>query len=150
MKLKLLIVCFAFMSSFSVRAQKVDQEGKINVEALMDEFKRMDSIEKTFTYQQGLIQLPNGVAKLNVPKGFKYLDATQSKRVLVDLWGNPENDNVSLGLLLPDSQGVMSFNGFVFNIQYDEIGFVEDNDASDINYEELLAEMQKDMEAENT
>lgn len=108
-----------------------------------------DSIEKTLTYQQGVIELPNGIAKLNVPKGFKYLDAQQSERLLVEVWGNPKSDNMSLGILLPEGQRVTDANSYVFNIQYDEIGYVKDDDADEIDYDELLESMKKDGEEEN-
>jgi len=105
--------------------------------------------EKTFRYEHGAINLKNGIGKINVPNGFKYLNPVQAERVLVDLWGNPKGENLTLGLLLPENQGVMSQNGYVFNIQYDEIGHVEDDDADDVNYDDLLTEMQKETVEEN-
>jgi uncharacterized membrane-anchored protein len=111
--------------------------------------KKIDSIEKTFKYEHGSINLKNGIGKINVPNGFKYLNPVQAERVLVDLWGNPKAENLTLGLLLPENQGVMSQNGYVFNIQYDEIGHVEDDDADDVNYDDLLTEMQKETVEEN-
>lgn len=111
--------------------------------------KQIDSIEKTFTYKHGTITLSNGVGSINVPNGFKYLDPVQAERVLVELWGNPKSDNLSLGLLLPEKQGVLDQKGYVFNIQYDEIGYVKDDDADDIDYDELLTQMRKDSDEEN-
>jgi uncharacterized membrane-anchored protein len=111
--------------------------------------KKIDSIEKTFRYEHGSVNLKNGIGKINVPNGFKYLNPVQAERVLVDLWGNPKGENLTLGLLLPENQGVMSQNGYVFNIQYDEIGHVEDDDADDVNYDDLLTEMQKETVEEN-
>ena len=111
--------------------------------------KKIDSIEKTFKYEHGSINLKNGIGKINVPNGFKYLDPIQAERVLVDLWGNPKGENLTLGLLLPENQGVMNQNGYVFNIQYDEIGHVDDDDADDVNYDDLLVEMQKETVEEN-
>nr|WP_315252670.1 DUF2167 domain-containing protein [uncultured Flavobacterium sp.] len=113
------------------------------------ELIKIDSIEKSFKYQHGSIDLKNGVGKINIPKGFKYLEPVQAERVLVELWGNPKGENLTLGLLLPENQGVMNQNGYVFNIQYDEIGHVEDDDADDVDYDELLAEMQKETVEEN-
>lgn len=114
-----------------------------------NELKKIDSIEKSFKYEHGTINLKNGVGKINIPKGFKYLEPVQAERVLVDIWGNPKGENLTLGLLLPDNQGILSQNGYVFNIQYDEIGHVEDDDADDINYDDLLTEMQKETVEEN-
>jgi len=109
----------------------------------------IDSIEKSFRYEHGTITLKNGVGKINVPKGFKYLNTVQAEKVLIDLWGNPKSENLTLGLLLPENQGVLSQNGYVFNIQYDEIGYVKDDDADDIDYDDLLTEMKEETVEEN-
>jgi uncharacterized membrane-anchored protein len=111
--------------------------------------KIVDSIENSFKYEHGTISLNGGVGKIVVPAGFKYLDVTQSEKVLYDLWGNPKGGNSTLGMLLPEKQGVMSDSGYVFNIQFDEIGFVKDDDADKINYDELLTQMQKETDEGN-
>lgn len=100
-----------------------------------------DSIENSYTYQHGKIELKNGVGAINIPNGFKYLDAEQSKRVLVDLWGNPDEEDMTMGLIMPEKYGVLSDHGYVFNIMYDEIGYVKDDDADDIDYSDLLKDM---------
>ncbi len=102
-----------------------------------------DSIENSFTYQHGKIELKNGVGAINVPQGFKYLDAEQSKHVLVDLWGNPDEEDITMGLIMPEKDGVLSEHGYVFNIEYNEIGYVKDDDADDIDYDDLLKEMKE-------
>ena len=111
--------------------------------------KQIDSIEKSFKYEQGTITLANGIGKIKIPKGFKYLNSAQSEKVLVDLWGNPKSETPSLGMILPESQGVMGQGGYVFNIEYEEMGYVKDDDADDINYDDLLAEMKEESIAEN-
>lgn len=111
--------------------------------------KQLDSIEKTFKYEHGTIKLSGGIGTLKVPAGFKYLNSAQSERVLVDLWGNPKSETPSLGMLIPENQGVTGQNGYVFNIEYDEIGYVKDDDADDINYDDLLADMKKESVEEN-
>lgn len=103
-----------------------------------------DSIENSYTYQHGKIELKNGVGAINIPNGFKYLDAEQSKRVLVDLWGNPDEEDMTMGLIMPEKYGVLSDHGYVFNIMYDEIGYVKDDDADDIDYTDLLKDMKEE------
>ncbi|MDX1830458.1 MAG: DUF2167 domain-containing protein [Lutibacter sp.] len=110
---------------------------------------KIDSIEKSFNYEYGTISLKNDIGQIKVPEGFKYLNSEQSEKVLTDLWGNPKYPNMTLGLILPESQGLMDDNGYVFNIQYDEIGYVKDDDADDIDYDELLVQIQEDTEDEN-
>ena len=104
---------------------------------------QIDSIEATLKYQHGVIQLKNGIGTLKVPDGFKYLDADQSNYVLTDLWGNPKSES-SLGMIIPEPMGVLGEHTWAFNVQYDEMGYVKDDDAGDIDYDELLAEMQND------
>lgn len=111
---------------------------------------QIDSIEKSFKYQYGVITLSNGIGKITIPKGFKYLDPAQAETVLVDLWGNPQSENATLGMIFPEEQGVLSKTGYAFNIQYDEIGYVKDNDADDIDYDELLKQMQDEAEEVNS
>jgi hypothetical protein len=55
-----------------------------------DNQTQIDSIEKSFHYEHGTINLKNGVAKIKIPNGFKYLNTEQAEKVLVDLWGNPK------------------------------------------------------------
>ncbi|WP_136669096.1 DUF2167 domain-containing protein [Flavobacterium sp. H122] len=111
--------------------------------------KQLDSIEKTLKYEHGTIQLANGIGTLKVPSGFKYLNGAQAEKILVDVWGNPKSESPSLGMILPDAKGVTSLNSYVFNIEYEEMGYVKDDDANDIDYQELLTQMKEDSKTEN-
>jgi uncharacterized membrane-anchored protein len=107
----------------------------------------VDSINGTFHYQQGHVVLPGGVGELTVPRGFRYLDSTQSGRVLNKLWNNPPQTN--LGMLFPANYGPVSDGTWAYIIDYDPMGYVKDDDADDIKYDELLEEMQKEAEERN-
>jgi uncharacterized membrane-anchored protein len=124
-------------------ASFAQSDSAMDIAELQAAIQRIDSIEKSFVYQHGTIQLKNGIATVKVPDGFKYLDAEQAKHVLTDLWGNPEDDK-SMGLILPEAGGVMQQESWAFNIEYDEMGYVEDDDAEDIDYDEMLEQMKKD------
>lgn len=108
----------------------------------------LDSIESTFRYESGKINLGEGIASIEVPAGFKYLNPVQSEQVLTDLWGNPGGSE-TLGMLFPENTTASAEDSWAFVITYDEIGYVKDNDADDINYDELLEEMKTDMKAAN-
>ena len=144
---KITLSLFTALFSITAFAQKDTAAVKLNLDSFLTTYN--DSVEKTFTYQHGTILLSNGVGSILVPEGFKYMDGTQAEHVIVDLWGNPKGDNISLGLILPEHQTVMDDSGYVFNIQYDAIGFVKDDDADDTNYDELLEQMKKDATEEN-
>lgn len=108
----------------------------------------LTKIEKSLTYKTGKIEIPTGNAVLNVPKGYKFLDAKQTQYVLKDLWGNPEDTSV-LGSILPEKRGVLEDKSWMFVVTYKEDGFIKDDDADDIDYDDLLVDMKEDITAEN-
>lgn len=109
----------------------------------------MEDVEAMLKYQTGEIKLENGNATLNVPKGFGYLDKEQSMYVLTDLWGNPKDETV-LGMLVPEGLGVLGETSWAYVIEYEEMGYVKDDDAGDIDYDDLLKDLQKETEEYNT
>ena len=140
MKKILFFFCFALLLHDAIKAQdSITQEQSEDLSAIFD------SIDQTMIYQHGKINLPGGFATIDVPAGYKYLDAPQAEKVLVDYWGNPKYDNMTLGMLLPEAGGVMSAGGYAFNLEFDEMGFVKDDDADDIDYDDLLKDLQNEM-----
>lgn len=101
-----------------------------------------------FNYKQGLIELPNGVAQLDVPEAFRYIGAEDAKRFLEEGWGNPDGSG-TLGMLLPVATDLFSEEGWAVVITYQEDGYVSDEDAGDIDYDEMLTSMQEGTEAAN-
>lgn len=100
-------------------------------------------------YQQGEIDLRGGLAKLTVPKEFNYLGPDDAETVLVKLWHNPPSDVKPLGLLIPAGMTPVSSNCWVVTIDYSSDGYVKDDDASKINYDDLLKKMQASVKANN-
>ncbi|RYD76989.1 MAG: DUF2167 domain-containing protein [Verrucomicrobiaceae bacterium] len=100
--------------------------------------KIVDSLD----YQQGEISLRGGLAKLNVPAEFRYLNPKDSDTVLTKIWGNPPGRESTLGMLVPAEVGVLEPTSWGVIITYDEDGYVKDDEAASIKYNELLKEMQ--------
>jgi uncharacterized membrane-anchored protein len=135
---KIVLISYLFISfTLTVKAQEVDSLRMFT-----------DSLEARLQYQHGDIKLENGIGTLHVPQGFRYLDSKQSEFVLKDLWGNPDGSG-TLGMVVPEDIGVSDANGWAFIITYDEMGYVKDDDAGDIDYDELLTEMQNDTQSAN-
>jgi uncharacterized membrane-anchored protein len=129
---------------FTTQAQKsdtlTDEKADEISEAMVK--KITDSINSSFTYKTGKINLGDG-AVLNVPKGFRYLDPAQSHRLLEEVWGNPPGGE-TLGMLLPENLGPADADCYAFDIDFEGMGYVKDEDADKINYDDLLKEMQKE------
>ncbi|HTL72482.1 MAG TPA: DUF2167 domain-containing protein [bacterium] len=113
------------------------------------ELKQVMQLVKNLKYEQGEIDLGGGLAKLTVPKDFNFLASEDAETVLVKLWGNPPSKEKPLGLLIPAGMTPLSSNAWVVTIDYSEDGFVKDDDAAKINYDDLLKKMQKGIVEDN-
>ena len=76
-------------------------------------------------FQQGKITLPGGIATLDLPATFRYLDPADSARILVDAWGNPPGSK-TLGMIFPADISPLAENGWGVVITYDEEGHIKD------------------------
>ena len=111
----------------------------------------VDSVDNTLKYQTGKIDLQGGHVLLNVPAGFKYLNKEQSRNVITELWGNPSSSAQDLvGMIFPENAGPLSDSSFAFVVTYSGIGYIKDEDANDIDYDDMLKEIQDDEKEENT
>ncbi len=108
----------------------------------------VDSVNASFHYQTGRVSLPGRLGYIDVPAGMRFLDSAQAQYVLERLWGNPP-DNTPLGLLLPTTMGPATDDSWAFMVTYEEMGYVDDGDADNIDYDALLEEMRHDTRLEN-
>lgn len=102
----------------------------------------LEELDALFSWRTGKVLLGNGMAMLELPPEFRYLDPEQAKRVLEDVWGNPPDD-LTWGMVFPADKGPFHPDGWGVVLRYEEDGHVADDDASEIDYDEMLAEMQK-------
>ncbi|WP_248722603.1 DUF2167 domain-containing protein [Seonamhaeicola sp. ML3] len=140
-----LFLSLFFFTSIFTYAQEEQDSLAINLESYQ---KMMDSLDHSFTYKTGTIDIGDGLATIEVPEGFKFLDSEQSKKVLTDLWGNPPSE--TMGMLFPEDMTPLHENfTYCVEIEYAEEGYIDDEDAEDLDYDDLLEEMQEDTNAAN-
>lgn len=105
---------------------------------------------KKLKFRSGKISLPGGFAELNLPKELRYLDPKQTVIVLEDIWGNPKGSGEdTLGMICPVSVSPDDDNSWAIVITFEESGYIKDNDAEKINYDDLLKQMRKSISEEN-
>lgn len=138
------------LPSFSfAQSEEVPSGNPGSEEEIRSHNARIDSVEASYHYQTGSVPIGEGVATIELPPDFKFLDAEQSRQVLTELWGNPPSvaENVA-GMILGARSGVYD-DSFVLSIEYDTIGYVSDADASRLDYDAMLQGMLKDDSLEN-
>lgn len=96
---------------------------------------------KGLKFEHGEVPIGNGIAHVNVPPTFKYLNPKDSSKYLTIL-GNPPS--TVLGILFPENNDLVSENGWFVVLDYEKEGHVKDDDAAKIDYSELLDTMKKE------
>jgi uncharacterized membrane-anchored protein len=98
----------------------------------------------SLNYRQGEIVLGDNLATLTLTPAFRYIDGADTKKLLVDVWGNPPGAaSGTLGAMLPTGISPLAPEAWAMIITYEDSGHVPDDDAAGIDYDELLREMQQ-------
>jgi uncharacterized membrane-anchored protein len=116
----------------------------VAVEAMASPVTR-EEFEAKLGYQTGVIALPGGMATITIPDTFRYIGRDSARRLLTDGWGNPpEASEDVLGMLIPANASPLAKEGWGIVITFDEHGYVDDKDATTLDYSKLLKQMQDD------
>jgi len=100
-----------------------------------------EQVEARLRYRTGRVTLRGGLATLELPPDFRYLEP-QETDVVLRAWGNPPGHE-TLGMLVPAGVRVLAPEGWGVIISFSADGYVKDDDAAKIDYHELLTTMQK-------
>jgi len=116
--------------AFGAMAQEADAQAKVQ--------KFLDSLH----YQTGTVAVAEAHATLKLGEDFRFLDARDAQRVLHDLWGNPPDADV-LGMLVPAGTSLLDEKeSWVVVISHSDDGYVSDAEATAIDYDKMMKEMQ--------
>ncbi len=138
MRLFSLLIAVLFAASVSAQTP-VEAEAVNSAEAFV----------ATLKFQEGTVKLPQAKATLTLPQSFRFLDAADAERVLSELWGNPPGSE-AIGMLVPTAASLAdSEASWAIVLQYDDDGYVSDEDAKDIDYNDMLTDMQEEASASN-
>lgn len=140
-------VLYLFIATICFNLSLQAKGDKDSLQILENQIKFMDSVQSALKWQTSSVTIANGAAKLNLKAGFKFLNAEQSQYVLHDIWGNPPRPDV-LGMIFPANGGPYADTSFAFIITFEEDGYVKDDEADKINYNDMLKEI-KESEVES-
>ncbi len=107
-----------------------------------------EEFESGLDRKQGTIKILGGKVKLVVPAEYYFLNAEDGRSVLEEAWGNPPNEGV-LGMIFPSHYSPLDDESWGAIIYWEGDGYVSDEDANEIDYDELLVEMQKSIQQDN-
>ncbi len=98
----------------------------------------------------GIVTVGNGLATLQVPPTFRYVDGPAARRLLTQAWGNPPAASEGvLGMLYPADVSPLDSGSWGVIISFDQDGYVDDSGAESIDYTKLMQQMQQQIAASN-
>lgn len=142
-------VMLCFMSAYADKGHKKTKKESSSPEmdslagVMAQEILFRDSLVKAIKYQTGTIDLEGGFARLNIPAGFKFIGREQAEYIITNAWGNPPQTGI-LGLIIPATDDPFTDSSYAFIVAFDDMGYVKDEDAADVNYDDMLKDMQKE------
>ncbi|NJC40462.1 putative membrane-anchored protein [Brevundimonas alba] len=113
------------------------------------EVRRLEALQDSLKPQTGTVAIPAAEATLALGDAYYFLNAEDAARVLTEGWGNPPSSVQGvLGMVFPKDKAFYDDTwGAV--ITYVGDGYVSDEDASKINYSELLTQLRQGEEEDN-
>lgn len=144
MKTKCMVAFLLLVISIPVYVQASEADQQAEFEQFASDL--WNSLDR----QNGVVDLPNALATLNLGEEFYYLAPKDAEKVLVQAWGNPEGAGYdSLGMIFPNDMTPFDSNAWGVTIHYEEDGHVSDEDAYKIDYKDLLSDMKDDVAEAN-
>lgn len=104
---------------------------------------------KDVVLAHGDITLGDSLATLHLGDDYELIGAADALHIIVDEWGNPTPSNAPLGMIVPRGTSPLAPDAWAVVVTYIEEGHVEDDDADDIDYDELMSEMKSGNAEEN-
>ncbi|WP_236201507.1 DUF2167 domain-containing protein [Pseudomonas pseudonitroreducens] len=112
-----------------------------------DEEMSPETFVASLHFQKGKVVVGDNLATFDLPDSFVFLGSADAERVL-EAWGNPPSDP-PLGMLMPAGVSPFAAESWAVTVQYEESGYVSDEDAAKIDYAEMLKDMQDDLKQAN-
>jgi uncharacterized membrane-anchored protein len=105
------------------------------------------AFEAQLSYESGDVSVGDNLATLHLGDKFRFLGKDDAEKVLV-AWGNPPGSE-ALGMIFPAGTSATTEDSWAVVVTYSEEGHVEDDEAKDLDYAEMLKDMKKDTEESN-
>lgn len=119
-------------------ASEYTPEDMSQMKAYLDD---SDAFFAKLTPQRGEVKIAKAGATLNIPEGFYFLGTKDARTVLEDYWNNPEDESL-LGMIFVDGTN-QDFYDYAIEVNFEKTGYVSDEDASNIDYTEMLRDLKK-------
>ena len=108
------------------------------------------ALEAGLRYRSGRVTVGHGLAEIAVPEGLRFLDAGDSRRLLLEGWDATSLPGAEvLGMLVPAGLSPLADDGWAVLVTFDARGHVGDSNAGTFDVARLLRDVQARARASN-
>jgi uncharacterized membrane-anchored protein len=137
----LLLACLAAFSPIQAQ-QPAGTQAEPTPEQQAEQLKKLNEMVESFGWtRQGKGNI-GGMAEIAIPQGYRFTDGKGASKML-EFYGNPPS-NSYLGMLATEN-----FQEHSIIFEFDDIGYVKDDEKNDLDADELLSTMKEGQEAAN-
>lgn len=99
-------------------------------------------------FKTGEVVIGRDLATLSLGDKFYYLDPSDTSHLLEKMWGNPPSDG-GLGMVFPVEISPMERGSWGMEIWFEDIGYVDDKDALEQDYDAILDDLKEETRQAN-
>lgn len=110
-----------------------------DIETYRAQVAEINQHNESLSPQTDIVTLKKAGVQINMGQTHYFLDPKDSRKVLVDLWENPYNPEL-LGMIFARNTDAYS-NDYAVAVYFESSGYVSDEDAMTIDYDDLLKNM---------
>lgn len=133
MNFRTLLAALLFTTTALLHAQEKAPDAA-QIAAVQKAMKTIGELQ----YQSGEIKMAGGKAVLKLGEDFRYLDAANARKVLVDIWRNPPDSGTTSGMIVPKDVNFLSNESWVAVLDWKDDGFVKDGEFDTTNFNDML------------
>jgi uncharacterized membrane-anchored protein len=101
-------------------------------------------------FQTGDVDISKGLATIHLSDEYRFLGPEDARKVLVEGWDNPPDTAKGvLGMIFPADMRTLQDGSWGVILTFSADGYVEDDDADDLDYDELLESLKEGSAEEN-
>lgn len=139
---KINLLMFVMLVITTLTSSKIVTDKEI-LEMGFDEETLAELKEDKIAGAYGEVKLPACHGTMRIPTGYIFINRDRAHKLLAEYWNNPESSITGLvGALVPNKALAYYQIGLAYVITYEKIGYVSDDDANDVDYDDLLKDMQ--------
>ena len=119
-------------------AEDYTAEELVSIKSYLDE---VDAFFAKLSPQTGQVNLKSAGVTLDLGENFYFLGRKDARSILEDYWNNPEDETV-LGMIFANGSN-QDFYDYAIEVNFEKTGYVSDEDAANIDYDDMLKDIIK-------